>query len=752
MFPFKNQGKLYSRLFLTMTMTVTITIAAVSSLLYINFERLALGLVHNYDKDSLLQVSYSATLMNDSVKVLALQAYFDPLIAKLLYRKAAPDELTEALARLTAYRNTSPFIDSIYIYNASRDVFYSTLVDYGEQRAQDFFDSGIVQTYRARVQGTTSIKPFLPIPRLMPNPYKPYTEGESRSVYSYLFSDSDWSSGIPQEAIVINVSAERMNSIIAALESGGQKNTFIIDKEGHTVTAQAGSPVGTDRRNDSVIERILGSRMTSGFFVEQARGEKALVSYISHEPNGWIFVRVTPYGQVLAQLTQWKQWTFGLAALILLLGVAGAFLLSRKLFQPIGRMMTELSGLKTEKRSMHALRLQELMKSLLLGEQVIPAETLRKKLAELDHPFTDQGSFCLLLMKLDHHAAFCESYPPRDRQLLKFGIGNIARELSKPYARSNVVELEEDSLVLILQLRPVGPGEANCDLVPLSRSIQEAVRTYIRQSTSIVISPPVSSLQQIDLLYQEVQEGAAYRVYAGHECVIDVQSEVRSRKEAETYEYPQHLEKRLTDAMMLGKPDAVMEGYRAMVEDAASYEPRVLRMMLTRLLLALEDTSRARGNGPEPFHFPTCMSEMAKLETLTDIHAYFTTRLERCMLQSRTRQQDKYEELLQQIQAYVGVHYSNPALSIEQIAEQVNMSPVYLGRLYKKLTSQSFSDYVNEVRLNEVKKLLAETDEPIVLIMEKAGFVSQGYFFTLFKKMNGLTPGEYRERNRKCFV
>lgn len=87
-------------------------------------------------------------------------------------------------------------------------------------------------------------------------------------------------------------------------------------------------------------------------------------------------------------------------------------------------------------------------------------------------------------------------------------------------------------------------------------------------------------------------------------------------------------------------------------------------------------------------------------------------------------------------------------LTIRGMAEQFNANPVYLGRLFKEETGQSFTAFLNQVRIREAKRQLLETDKTVAAIASSVGYLSQGYFTNLFKKSVGCFPREYRLRRR----
>lgn len=85
----------------------------------------------------------------------------------------------------------------------------------------------------------------------------------------------------------------------------------------------------------------------------------------------------------------------------------------------------------------------------------------------------------------------------------------------------------------------------------------------------------------------------------------------------------------------------------------------------------------------------------------------------------------------------------------KSIAEQIFLSPNYMGQLFKEVTGKYLNDYILEVRMKEAKKKLIETDKSLSVIAEEVGTSSQAYFTSLFKKVYQMTPKEYRRKIKK---
>ena len=102
-------------------------------------------------------------------------------------------------------------------------------------------------------------------------------------------------------------------------------------------------------------------------------------------------------------------------------------------------------------------------------------------------------------------------------------------------------------------------------------------------------------------------------------------------------------------------------------------------------------------------------------------------------------------KIVNEVKSYLKDYYTDPNLSLELAAHKVNLSPGYLGKIFKNYTSLSFSDYLNNLRLEKAKVLLSTTNEPASRICEKVGIYNITYFSTLFKKTYGMTPSQFRE-------
>ncbi len=88
-------------------------------------------------------------------------------------------------------------------------------------------------------------------------------------------------------------------------------------------------------------------------------------------------------------------------------------------------------------------------------------------------------------------------------------------------------------------------------------------------------------------------------------------------------------------------------------------------------------------------------------------------------------------------------------INITLIADIFHYNKLYLGRLFKKETGRSITDFINSQRLKYAVRLLNETDHTIISIASRTGFNNVTYFNRLFKSVYGISPTSYRAQHNR---
>jgi AraC-like DNA-binding protein len=100
-------------------------------------------------------------------------------------------------------------------------------------------------------------------------------------------------------------------------------------------------------------------------------------------------------------------------------------------------------------------------------------------------------------------------------------------------------------------------------------------------------------------------------------------------------------------------------------------------------------------------------------------------------------------------QALVEKRFTDPELALEEAATAVGLSVAHFSNLFHKRTGVTFTHYVQTRRIEEAKRLLAETDRSITDICYACGFNSLTHFNRVFRRGTGGSPTDYRQQRSR---
>ncbi|PNT90248.1 helix-turn-helix domain-containing protein [Clostridium thermosuccinogenes] len=120
----------------------------------------------------------------------------------------------------------------------------------------------------------------------------------------------------------------------------------------------------------------------------------------------------------------------------------------------------------------------------------------------------------------------------------------------------------------------------------------------------------------------------------------------------------------------------------------------------------------------------------------------------RIMEKTHQKSKDRESDMAAKIAAYVESNYDKD-LYLEKIADEMGVSIKYISKVFKCKTGMNLTDYISRIRVEKIKELLRNTDMNIGDISKEVGIFSRATFVRTFKKIEGITPSEYREMYRK---
>lgn len=140
---------------------------------------------------------------------------------------------------------------------------------------------------------------------------------------------------------------------------------------------------------------------------------------------------------------------------------------------------------------------------------------------------------------------------------------------------------------------------------------------------------------------------------------------------------------------------------------------------------------------------------MQKIHTTSEIKNYIRRLLSMALELREATSMDKYSEVIQKAKEIIKAQYMTDTISLNMVAAGVGMSPSYFSSVFSKETEKTFVEYLTEIRIEKAKELLMCSSMKTSEIGFEVGYKDAHYFSSIFKKVQGCTPKEYRIRGKE---
>lgn len=137
---------------------------------------------------------------------------------------------------------------------------------------------------------------------------------------------------------------------------------------------------------------------------------------------------------------------------------------------------------------------------------------------------------------------------------------------------------------------------------------------------------------------------------------------------------------------------------------------------------------------------------LKQFKTPESAKSYMIDLLEKC-IEMRNIRTDTSKTAINQAKIYISEHFHEPDISLGSVAASINVCAPHFCFLFKKEFGETFVGYLTNVRMKKAKELLCCSSKRIAQISEEVGYNDYHYFAGLFKKLNGITPCEFRKLN-----
>lgn len=578
----------------------------------------------------------------------------------------------------------------------------------------------------------------------------------------------------PLGMLYINMKTE---DIARTLQNSGDPYPafmYAVDREGRQLfsgAVRSEQDETLESKIGTITDKVRSLSAKQGHLEETISGESYQIVFTSSNVNDWTYISVVPTAFITSEAKQLRQYTWLTAAVCLVGGLILSYFLTIRMYRPIHKIVSyiELFGHRhpEERRraaedelgfidriinyvyyEMHHFKdafernLPKLRQNMLydLLEGRLPAEKMKETAEELRMPFRYDLFQVIVFESIDFTIDDDMSLLGVDMTAL---FDQLAIGIESTAIRS--VRKRKDKLVSILNLSSSEPNpDAAVDYI---RKVLDYFKHRHSRAFTVGVGKVYGRAEDIPFSYVDALSALQYKVVKGQGSVIFV-DEVRQLP-ASSFHYTFDMEKKLINAVKTGNAESLSKALGAIWSanlETAAPTPELVHNLFQALASTAVRTIYELGAAPKEIYGESSdlHREVSELGSMEAKKACIERSLTSIVDWIRSKQQGQYDKLLRQIEQFVDAHYRQD-LSQSMLSEHLGLSASYVSSIFKDVTGMTFSDYVNSRRIEQAKSLLRHSDDSIAEIAETTGFTNANTFIRVFKRFEGVTPGQFRE-------
>jgi two-component system, response regulator YesN len=604
-------------------------------------------------------------------------------------------------------------------------------------------------------------------------PMKLSAAGDGREVLTFArtvpFSDIS-----PTGMLYMNLDTENLSRILQNGSDPYPAFMYAINRDGRLLFSSA-----VENEQDQILlstsgtitQKVMSLSAKNGHLEENVSGSDYQIVFTSSRVNDWTYISVVPTAFIKAKANQFREFTWLAASLCLIGGLILSYFLINRMYRPINKIVSyiDLFGRKhpeENRRSaedelgfidriinyayyeVHHLRdtfekhvpklRQNFLYDLLEGR--LSAANVKETAEELQLPFHYDMFQIIVFETVDFSLDDAISTLGHDMTAL---FDELAMGIGGTSIRS--IRKRTDKMVSILNLHYEHPNpEAASEYI--SKVLVYFKHTYSRTFT-VGVGKVYGRAEEIPLSYVDALSSLQYKVVKGQGSIIFV-DEVTKLPES-SFHYTFDMEKQLINAIKTGNAESLARLLDIIwTENLEGTIPTL--EIIHNLFHALAGTAirtiyELGANSGEIFGEAFDLyRELNQQSSIAEKKACIERAMSMISDWITAKQQGQYAKLLNQIKLFVDSRYRQD-LSQSMLSEHLGLSSSYVSSIFKEVTGLNFADYVNSRRIEQAKDLLRQSDVSIVEIAEKVGFSNSNTFIRVFKRHEGITPGQYRQ-------
>lgn len=579
--------------------------------------------------------------------------------------------------------------------------------------------------------------------------------------------------------IMVTLSKRSMDSLLMEMNSYMGGFSFLIKQNDSIYSPNEGLDSNKLNLLNMIKDEVKKQNKDTGSFNYSINGETYSVAFDSYDINGWKYVSVVPLSKMFAPAKKISQLLLlvSFMAFIALLSISS--FLSRKIYKPVGQLTEymkhgiagleagkpeedEFSYIRSSVKQINDERQEQkgyIEKNRVILRNGFLLQLLQKHLynyteEELGEAMSRMGwklsgqAYAAVFFKLFLPATDKANFSHGDEQLATYAAANIIEEIGEGFSGVlGVVNFHNLSIAMLLEIKENDTYKIRKNIETQCEVILERLSGYLGMQVTTGVGVVVKEVRDLPDSLETAVNSIRYRdVNRKMEVIF---SEDLMQQE-ENLNYPMELESEITYDIRMGmftEAASKIDQLAARLKTQSGMEFFIQQGMLHLLGSILHVMMQTGVDINRLFSGSNLYEQLCSIKEPEEMVQWFK---EKVILlyesEIQKTQEVKYNSAIGKVLKYVEENYMRE-LSLDICADEVGIPAKRLSVIFSKVTGVNFIDYVTDIRMSKAKELLRETDTIINEIAFMVGYQPQ-YFNKLFKKREGITPGEFRQTGR----
>lgn len=395
------------------------------------------------------------------------------------------------------------------------------------------------------------------------------------------------------------------------------------------------------------------------------------------------------------------------------------------------RSHQEMENLRRVAEEKWNLQRQTLCKELITGRK-----TLTRADTQLHELCLDEEQLArILIISVDTSIEPAQEQRDSSLDLLQLVIDKATAIITGRGIQEFLAFMEDGEVILFIK------AENSESFSSFSSYLRREISMYISMSCTLAMSDAYQ-FRMVHYAYQEAKKRLSYRLVKGPgRCFSkDLQFQNISK------ELYQNELRGIIEAFKAEKFETITADVLKLIRNIKKNEISPGTIIDICLEICTDVWKVAEKLNPELAYWVNELKireDIEKMRTFDEVESWLTGSIEDLI--HKVSGQNTLSFPVKEALKYIALHYSK-GISLTEVAKQVNLSVPYLSTMLKKETHKSFVHHVLDLKMQEAKKLLIQTDLNISEIAWQLGYENPRYFSEVFKKHTNISPLAYRKK------